>query len=112
MDDFSEFYDSIANEYDEMTSDAGRWDNERPFLSGLLEEFGWGNVLVAGCGTGGEAIVLAQLGVKVVGVDGSFDLLEIAAEKASQQGVGVEWYHDDIRVLKHPAIRGFNSILC
>ena len=26
MDDFSEFYDSIANEYDEMTSDAGNLD--------------------------------------------------------------------------------------
>jgi glycine/sarcosine N-methyltransferase len=112
MKDYQEFYDSISDDYDSMTSDKGRWERERPFLSSLAEEFGWKKVLVAGCGTGGEAITLAQLGVSVVGVDGSFSLLQKAQEKAEHENVDVEWFHDDLRVLKQPMLRDFDAVLC
>ena len=112
MKDYQEFYDSVSDDYDSMTSDKGRWERERPILMSLAEEFGWKKVLVAGCGTGGEAITLAQLGVHTVGVDGSFSLLQKAQEKAEQANAVVEWFHDDLRVLKQPVLGDFDAVIC
>jgi ubiquinone/menaquinone biosynthesis C-methylase UbiE len=112
MADFQEFYQSISDDYDDMTGDSGRWDKEKTFLSGLLSEYRWHKILDAGCGTGGEAIALAKLGASVTGVDGTWDLLEIAHHKAETAGVKVEWFLDDIRVLKNPMLRGFDAVFC
>jgi SAM-dependent methyltransferase/predicted enzyme related to lactoylglutathione lyase len=109
---FQEFYHSFAEQYDAMTSDKSRWRTERHFLSGLLAEHGWQRILDAGCGTGGEAITLAGLGVEVVGVDATFSLLEVARQKAGGAGANVDWFHDDIRVLKHPALTKFDAVFC
>jgi len=112
MTDFQEFYQSISDVYDDMTGDSGRWEREQEFLSGMLSEYRWQRVLDAGCGTGGEAIALAKLGAGVIGVDGTWDLLEIAQQKAETAGVKVEWFLDDIRVLKNPAVAGFDAVFC
>jgi len=112
MTEYQEFYDSISDDYDAMTSDQGRWDKERPFLLSLVEEFGWKKVLVAGCGTGGEAIAFAQMGVQAVGVDGSESLLEIARSKAAATQVDVAWLHDDLRSLKHQAPGNLDAVVC
>lgn len=112
MADFQEFYQSISDVYDDMTGDNSRWEKEQSFLSEILSEFKWQKILDAGCGTGGEAIALAKLGAQVVGVDGAWSLLEIAQRKANSAGVAVEWFLDDIRVLKNPALRGFDAVFC
>jgi glycine/sarcosine N-methyltransferase len=112
MKDYQEFYDSISDNYDLMTSDIGRWERERPVLLSLVEEFGWKEVLVAGCGTGGEVIILAQLGLHVAGVDGSFSLLQKAQEKAEKANIEVDWYRDDLRVLKQPVLKDFDAVIC
>jgi len=112
MADFQEFYQSISDVYDDMTGDTGRWEREQAFLSGILSEYRWQKILDAGCGTGGEAIALAMLGASVTGVDGTWDLLEIAQQKAGITGVKVEWFLDDIRVLKNPGLRGFDAVFC
>lgn len=44
-----------------------------------------------GCGAGQESIFLAQQGFKVTGVDLSSEALNIAAKKAAQAGVEVNW---------------------
>ena len=112
MEGIEEFYDSFANSYDVMTFDQGRWDTERPFLSSLLKGFGWRKILDAGCGTGGEAIALVRLGAHMTGVDATWSLLEIARQKAQDANVEIEWFHDDIRVLKHPVLRMFDAVFC
>jgi len=112
MVDFQGFYQSISDDYDAMTGDSNRWEREQVFLSGLLAEYRWQRILDAGCGTGGEAIALAKMGVSVVGVDGTWNLLEIAHQKAEQAGVKLEWFLDDIRVLKNPAMAGFDAVFC
>ncbi len=107
-----DFYHAISDSYDEMTSDCQRWERERDFLASLLKEFRWQRIMDAGCGTGGEAITLASLGATVAGVDATFDLLETAREKAAKAGVSVEWFHDDLRVIKHPTLTGFDAVFC
>ena len=107
-----DFYHAISDSYDEMTADRDRWERERDFLASLLKEFRWRRIMDAGCGTGGEAITLASLGATVAGVDTTFDFLESAREKADKAGVSVEWFHDDIRVIKHPTLTGFDAVFC
>jgi ubiquinone/menaquinone biosynthesis C-methylase UbiE len=52
--------------------------------------------LDVGCGAGREAIFLAQQGWDVIGVDLSTEALRIAAERAKDVGVEVDWRQGDI----------------
>lgn len=54
-----------------------------PWLTDLVAELGPGQVraLDAGCGTGRQAKLLADLGADVVGVDATQEMLDVAAEK-------------------------------
>lgn len=52
-------------------------------------EKSWGRVLDAGCGTGENAIYLAQRGLEVLGIDGSTTAIERARAKAIARAVRV-----------------------
>lgn len=58
-----------------------------------------GAVLDIGCGAGREAIFLAQLGFRVIGVDFSRPALAIARQRAAEAGVEVDWRHGDALAL-------------
>lgn len=47
--------------------------------------------LDVGCGAGREAVFLAQQGLNMIGVDLSPEALRIAAERAKESGVQVDW---------------------
>jgi SAM-dependent methyltransferase len=53
--------------------------------------------LELGCGTGTNAIALAQLGFDVTAVDCSARALELARAKAAQAGARVEWVEADVQ---------------
>jgi SAM-dependent methyltransferase len=55
------------------------------------------SVLDIGCGTGGHAIVLAQRGYEVAGVDLSPSMLELARAKADQTGLAIDFVEGDAR---------------
>jgi SAM-dependent methyltransferase len=76
------------------------WDVGRP-CSHLVEAvedktFEPGRAIVLGCGSGTNAIYLASKGFEVSGVDVSPAALAIAAEKAQEANVEVDWILADV----------------
>jgi SAM-dependent methyltransferase len=70
------------------------WDIGRPqpAIVRLASEGGFaGSVLDAGCGTGENALLLASLGLRVLGVDVAETALAMARKKAGERGIEVEF---------------------
>jgi SAM-dependent methyltransferase len=77
----------------------------------LASEGGFaGAVLDAGCGTGENALLVASLGLPVLGVDVAETALAIAREKAGGRGIEVEFAAADALQLKHLG-RRFDTML-
>lgn len=89
-------YKEIAADFDRLTRFDDRIERERPIFEALLKEHGWRKVVDAGCGSGLHAVLLAQLGVEVVGIDISEAMLERAKENASRYGVTVKFVQSDL----------------
>lgn len=69
-----------------------------------------GAVLDAGCGTGENALHVASLGLKVLGVDVAETALAIAWEKAGDRGIEVEFVAADALHLERLG-RTFETVL-
>jgi SAM-dependent methyltransferase len=70
--------------------------NDLPFYRGQVER--WGElVLELGCGTGRLTVPLAADGIDVTGLDSAAAMLEVAAQKAQQSGVAVQFVKADCR---------------
>ena len=70
------------------------WDigAPQPAIQRLADEGAFaGAVLDAGCGTGEHALLLASLGLGVVGVDVAETALSIAREKATDRGIDADF---------------------
>ncbi len=85
----AEFY---ALTYDVSVPD---WPGEIDFYRQMAQSTG-GAVLEIACGTGRVAIRLAQTGVKVVGLDRSPHMLEVARQKSAELR-HMRWVHADMR---------------
>ena len=62
------------------------------------------------CGTGALTMHFAKAGLRVTGVDISREMLELAAEKARQNGVQVQFVCQDMAKLQLP--RSVDAIIC
>jgi SAM-dependent methyltransferase len=94
-------YDRIARIYDPWSRTVVE---DVPFYVELAKESG-GPVLELGVGTGRIAIPTAAAGVRVVGVDTSPGMLEVAREQAELAGVA-ELVDLHIGDLRKPGVRG------
>lgn len=77
------------------------WDDERvsPELASLVEgadALPAGRALDIGCGTGTQAVYLAQAGWTTVGLDAVEQPLRKARGRATDAGVDVRWIHGDV----------------
>jgi SAM-dependent methyltransferase len=74
------------------------WDTgiSPPELMAFIETHTPGRALDLGCGTGTNAITLAQHGWQVVGVDFVGRAIRAARRKARQAGVMVDFHKDDV----------------
>lgn len=79
-----------------------RWDSGAvpPEVKGLADCEQARTALDLGCGTGTNAIYLAQQGLHVVGIDFTPKAIEIARERANQVGVDVEFAVGDVTHLE------------
>ncbi|NEE05126.1 class I SAM-dependent methyltransferase, partial [Streptomyces sp. SID7499] len=83
----------LAALYDPLDPDRG---DLQPYVR-LAEEFGARRVLDIGCGTGVFALLLADRGIDVVGVDPDRASLDVA--RAKPGGHRVRWIHGDAAAL-------------
>jgi ubiquinone biosynthesis O-methyltransferase len=96
-------FDKEANSYDSWyESKMGSYVDEIETdlaLSMFKAEKGI-TVLDVGCGTGNFSVKLAKMGCKVVGIDVSDEMLEIARKKAEEQDLDIEFFNMDVYELK------------
>lgn len=100
------FFDPIANEYDLWyEKPLGKFvdEVETKLALELFQPKPGMYVLDVGCGTGNFSIKLAKLGVKVVGIDISEEMLKIAREKAKRLGLQIEFVKMDVYSLQFPS---------
>jgi ubiquinone/menaquinone biosynthesis C-methylase UbiE len=83
MADFS----TISSFYDLMTGYSLRLVNDFGKIKHLVNKFNVKNALDAGCGSGVHTIILAKIGVEVLGFDASREMLELARTNALKEGV-------------------------
>ena len=70
--------------------------DDLPFYRQLVEARG-GPVLELGCGTGRVTLPLARLGVEVVGLELSSEMLSFAVQKAGAEGLELTFARADLR---------------
>lgn len=81
-------------------------------LHGLLKEAGLlpRTALDLACGTGTVAILLAQEGIEVWGIDASDKMLSVARRKSEQLGLPITFVQQDMRALDLP--QTFDVVTC
>ncbi len=93
-------YEEFAEFYDSLTDDVG-YKKRTEYLCSLFEKFDRMPTLLldAACGTGGFSNEFASLGVSVIGVDVSCQMLSIAQQKSRDLGLDVMYLCQDMTEL-------------
>ena len=83
-------YHSFSQYYDNLTFNVD-YEKRADYIQSVLSLYGhpWGLTLDLACGTGTLTLELKKRGVDIFGIDGSYDMLSIAMEKAAEQGLDV-----------------------
>lgn len=91
------FQKEYASVYDILYFDKN-YEKECDFIKALFDKYECQpkTILDLGCGTGKHALILAENGYKVTGIDRSSFMLEIAKKKAKSKGLDVEFIKGDL----------------
>lgn len=92
-------FNTYSAVYDVLYQDKN-YKEECHFLKRIFNKYGTGEIktiLDIGCGTGSHAILLADMGYEVTGIDLSAKMLKIAAKKANEQKQEIKFVQSDIR---------------
>jgi len=112
MPEMIDFYTALSNDYDMMTRDAERWRDAVEKYRRWHAESGFNTALDAGCGTGGEALAMAEAGFKVIGIDATPEFIAIASRKAVERNLVADFRTDDLRRLESIADRSVDLVVC
>lgn len=93
-------YEEFAEFYDSLTDDVG-YEKRTKYLCSLFSKFDRMPTLLldAACGTGGFSNEFAGLGVSVIGVDMSCQMLSVATQKSKDLGLDVLYLCQDLTEL-------------
>jgi ubiquinone/menaquinone biosynthesis C-methylase UbiE len=104
-----EYWDSRGEDYDKSPGHANLPEVWKEVLSNLFERKM--RILDVGAGTGFLALILAELGHEVFGIDLSKGMLEVAREKARKSKLSIEFKLGDAENL--PFENGsFDAVIC
>lgn len=107
-------YDAQSNEYDKAHSSCTASEItavEEIVVKSLLRRIEFKDVLDAGTGTGRYAIFLAKQGKRVEATDQSSKMLEVARQKAAEQGLSISFGKEDVSKLSAKD-DSFDLVLC
>ena len=107
-----DFYDQIADTYDDMTNLESRLENIRQFISLIKNRYNLTSAIDVACGTGGHVIAMSQMGIRAVGVDISESMLDKARASAKEKGVKAQWIHCPMQELSQHIKEQFDIVLC
>lgn len=94
-------FKKYANFYDQLYEDKD-YEKECKFIKQIFETYSTEkitSVLDLGCGTGSHALIFADMGYEVTGMDQSETMLEIARTKAAEKDKDITFRKQDIRHL-------------
>jgi ubiquinone/menaquinone biosynthesis C-methylase UbiE len=80
-------------------------------IAAFLGSLSGQRILDVGTGTGRAAIALARRGAIVTGVDASAEMLDVARQRAAEEGVQVTFARGDVHALEFPD-RSFDAVVC
>ena len=106
-------YQNFAYFYDNLMKDApyGDWVEFVKEIAGNYSLSGR-SILDVGCGTGELAARLSKEGFQLTGVDLSEEMLEVAMSKALDEGVAIQYFHQDMRELSDLGLYDMVLIFC
>jgi SAM-dependent methyltransferase len=108
----TETWEAVA---DDWIGHAGTNDYRNQFLMprtlDMIGDLRGRRVLDLGCGEGGYAREMARRGARVVGVDGSSRLIDVARERTNEEGVEVVYYQANASALDPIDSASFDLVL-
>lgn len=107
-----EFYDSLAEKYDQMTGGDIRYVKQKSMIARLLKDYPMESVLDVACGSGLHTIALAELGIKAVGIDLSHALLNIAEKRAREKKVNARFLRGNMLKLSERLDTTYDGVIC
>lgn len=110
--DIASFYDVLAGDYDTMTGFDKRFVAERPYFRLITERYAITTAVDAGCGTGFHSVVLAQLGVSIVGVDVSPAMLQRLTEHARDLQLSIPTVQAGFENLAQSLPGKYDAVFC
>lgn len=107
------FYEMFADSYDDMINWSSRLQREEKDLKKIVDENRIKACIDAGCGTGVHAISLARMGVKVIGVDNSRPMLDIAIRNAEKLKIkNIEFKEGEFLKLERAVKGQVDAVFC
>jgi glycine/sarcosine N-methyltransferase len=106
------FYNTLADEYDSMTSFNQRLIREESPFRSLVEKYKIKTALDAGSGTGAHSLLLAQSGVEVTSVDVSPKMLNLLFAHAQEKKLKVKTIRADFLNLQKKIHHKFDAVFC
>jgi len=91
------FDKGYADAYDLLYQDKD-YEKECDYIEAIFKKYKYNpkTILDLGCGTGGHALILAERGYEITGVDRSTNMLEIARKKAKEKKLKIDFIKGDI----------------
>ena len=107
-----DFYDQIADSYDEMTRFEQRFQNEKKIVQRWFNKLHFKSAIDVACGTGLHSILLASLGVNTAGVDISAKMLQIARKNAARIAKNISWIESSMEDLQIHVKGSYDVLFC